>query len=194
MLRGPLPVLAVALAFGGATPALAAPTGDVAREYVSSHAGKFGVQRADVANLSVTSSYKTAATGVTHVNLNQRVAGYDVFDSSVTVNVGRDGRIVFAGGSLQRGLSAGSTTAVLDATEAVAAAAKALGLDAPAGVRVTRGTASGGSPVLSGGGISASPIPAKLGWHAADDGQLRLAWRVEIDDASGAHLWSATVD
>ena len=47
--------------------------------------------------------------------------------------------------------------------------------------------------VLTGGGISASPIEAKLGWHSAD-GQLRLAWQVAIDAASASRNWNATVD
>ena len=48
--------------------------------------------------------------------------------------------------------------------------------------------------MLSGGGISASPIHAKLGWQPAGDGSLRLAWQVEIDAASEAQRWNATVD
>jgi hypothetical protein len=194
MLRGPLPVLAAALAIGGATPALAATTEDVARDYVSANAARFDVRAADVDGLSVLSRYQTSGTGVTHVNVAQRVAGFDVFNSSVTVNVGRDGRVIFAAGSLVEGLRAGSTTAQLDATDAVAAAARGLGLDEPQGLRVTRGSATAGTPVLSDGGISGSPIHAKLGWQPVDDGNLRLAWRVEIDDVSGGHLWSATVD
>jgi extracellular elastinolytic metalloproteinase len=47
--------------------------------------------------------------------------------------------------------------------------------------------------VLSGGGISDTPIPARLGWEATKSG-LRLAWQVVIDDSSDDHLWSATVD
>ena len=97
----------------------------------------------------------------------------------MTVNVGRDGRIVFAGGNLVKGLSAGATPAALDATDAVEAAAKALGLDEP--TRCGDERLARRRRVLSGGGISASPIDAKLGWHAAADGKLRLAWRVVID-------------
>ncbi len=194
MLRGPLPVLAAALAIGAATPAFAASPDDAARDYVGAHASQFGVSPADVADLSVQSSYQTSGTGVTHVNLGQRRDGYDVFDSSVTVNIGRDGRVVLAAGSLVKGLRSGATPAALDATEAVDAAARALGLEEPEALKVTRGSAKAGSSVMSGGGISASPIPAKLGWQPAADGSLRLAWRVEIDAVSDAHLWNATVD
>ena len=96
MVRGPLPVLVAALAIGGAAPAYAASTEDAARDYVSANAAKFGVLAADVADLSVLSSYKTAGTGVTHVSVAQRTQGYDVFGSQATVNIGRDGRVVFA--------------------------------------------------------------------------------------------------
>ena len=149
---------------------------------------------ADVGELSVLNSYKTSGTGVTHVSVVQRHEGFDVFGSQATVNIGRDGRIVFAAGSLVKGLSAGATTATLDATGAVEAAAQALGLDEPDALRVTRAdSGKARNTVLTDGGISESPIEAKLGWHPTD-GNLRLAWQVTIDDASDAHLWLATVD
>src|SRR4051812_12700617 len=189
--RGPLPVLAAVLAFGSAAPAYAASTEDAARAYVSAHADQFGVLPADVSDLSVMSSYQTSGTGVTHVNLTQHRAGYDVFGSEVTVSIGRNGRIVFAGGDLVKGLQAGTTDATLGATDAVAAAAAALGLDAPSGLQVK--SAGAKKATLTGGGISDSPIDAKLGWPSSD-GQLRLAWQVLIDDASEPHLWDAKVD
>src|SRR4051812_27140090 len=189
--RGPLPVLAAVLAFGSAAPAYAASTEDAARAYVSTHADQFGVLPADVSDLSVLSSYATSGTGVTHVNLTQRRDGYDVFGSEVTVSLGRDGRVVFAGGDLVRELRAGNTDATLGAADAVAAAAKALGLDKPAGLQVK--SAGARKATLSGGGISDSPIDAKLGWHSSD-GQLRLAWQGVIDDTSEPHPWGAKGD
>src|SRR4051812_27576059 len=189
--RGPLPVLAAVLAFGSAAPAYAASTEDAARAYVSAHADQFGVLPADVSDLSVMSSYQTSGTGVTHVNLTQHRAGYDVFGSEVTVSLARDGHVVFAGGDLVQGLDAGPTDARLDADDAVAAAAAGLGLDQPSALQVK--SASATKATLSGGGISDSPIETKLGWHSSD-GQLRLAWQVLIDDASEPHLWDAKVD
>ena len=46
---------------------------------------------------------------------------------------------------------------------------------------------------MSGGGISHEPIKADLGWQPTAQG-LRLAWRMQIDDTSDAHLWNAAVD
>jgi hypothetical protein len=44
----------------------------VALAYVDRHPAKLGVTRADVADLFATSTVKSAHSGVTHVNLNQR--------------------------------------------------------------------------------------------------------------------------
>src|SRR5262249_39643235 len=122
----------------------------------------------------------------------QRRAGYDVFGSQVTVSIDRAGKVIFAGGSLMDGLSAGSTDATLGAADAVRAAADALKLDDPENLTVTSKSAQ--KAVLSGAGISASPNDAKIGWQRTGDGSLRLAWQVLIDDASDSHLWNAKVD
>jgi hypothetical protein len=43
--------------------------------YVGENPAELGVTSADVANLFVTSAYRSAHSGVTHVNLNQRFRG-----------------------------------------------------------------------------------------------------------------------
>ena len=167
----------------------------IALDHVTTNAADLGVTRADVANLVVTSSYRSTASGVTHVNLNQRFRGLEVFGGHVTVNVGRDGKVVFAAGSLVDGLTSGASgDEDLGPTQAVEAAAEGLDLDDPANLRIL--SQSGGpaqKTVVSNGGISEGPIPARLGWQPTADG-LRLAWQVTIDDSSDVHLWNATVD
>ena len=73
---------------------------DVALGYLEKNADDLGVTSADVADLAVTSQFRSSHNGVTHVNLNQRVDGLEVFGAHVTVNVAADGGVVFAGGSL----------------------------------------------------------------------------------------------
>ena len=167
----------------------------IALDHVTTNAADLGVTRADVANLAVTSSYRSSASGVTHVNLNQRFRGLEVFGGHVTVNVGRDGKVVFAAGSLADGLTSGASgDEDVGPTQAVEAAAEGLELADPANLRVL--SQSGGAAqktVVSNGGISEGPIAARLGWQPTADG-LRLAWQVTIDDSSDVHLWNATVD
>jgi hypothetical protein len=147
-----------------------------------------------VADLFATSTVKSSHTGVTHVNLNQRFQGLEVFSGHVTVSLDKNGRVVFASGSLVKNLDAGASgMADLGALGAVAAAADGLDLEEPSGLRVLSGGAASAEAVVSRGGISSAPIPAKLGWQPTDDG-LRLAWQVTIDESTDIHLWNAAVD
>jgi extracellular elastinolytic metalloproteinase len=160
--------------------------------YVGENPADLGVTSADVSDLYATSTVRSAHSGVTHVNLNQRFQGLEVFGGHSTVNVAADGRIVFAAGSFVRNLrDAGPADAELDAVAAVEAAADALGLAEPRNLRLL--DESGEEAVVSAGGISHGSIPARLGWQATAGG-LRLAWQVTIDDSSAAHLWNAAVD
>jgi extracellular elastinolytic metalloproteinase len=76
---------------GAASSTEAGPV-DVALSYVGANAGELGVTRADVADLVVTSSYRSSHSGVTHVNLNQRFKGLEVFGGHTTVNVSSGGK------------------------------------------------------------------------------------------------------
>src|SRR5688572_21707848 len=66
--RGPLPVLALALALVGVSEGVAAAQTprEVALKYAVDNAQAFGVTPADVANLTVTYEYRSAHNGVTH--------------------------------------------------------------------------------------------------------------------------------
>ena len=164
---------------------------EVALAYVNANPADLGVTSADVSDLYATSTLRSAHSGVTHINLNQRFQDLEVFGGHSTVSV-KDGNVVFAAGAFVRNLrAAGPATATLDAVQAVDAAAGALDLAEPANLRVLEG--GDDEAVVSGGGISDIPIPARLGWASTKDG-LRLAWQLSIDDSASASLWNATVD
>ena len=165
---------------------------DIALSYLSENAAAVGVTPADVDDLFVTSITRSKHSGVTHVNLNQRYRGLEVFGGHGTVSIGPDGAVVFAAGSLVRSLAKdASGQAELGATEAVEAAAEGLDLQEPANLRVLG--RSDGNTVVSRGGISEEAVPTRLGWQPTEGG-LRLAWQVTIDDSASVDLWNAAVD
>ena len=133
--RGPLPVLALALALVGVSEGVAAAQTprDVALKYAVDNAGEFGVTPADVANLTVTYEYRSAHNGVTHVNVRQVHEDLEVFEGNATINVATGNRVIFAGGNLVRLPPSTPADARLDAADAVEAAADGLDLDAPGG-------------------------------------------------------------
>ena len=126
---------------------------EIALGYLEANPGALGVTAADVDDLAVASSYRSSHNGVTHVNVNQRFDGLEVFGAYATVNVADEGEVLFVGDSLVSGLkAAGPAEPDLDALEAVGAAADELDLDEPRNVRVirsSRGVAQ--ETVLSGG-------------------------------------------
>jgi extracellular elastinolytic metalloproteinase len=198
---GPISVLVVMLVFAlvpGATSAQDAASDDavgIARAYVEKNAADLGVTRADVADLVVTSAYRSRHNGVTHVNLNQRYRDLEVFGGHGTVNVAADGSVVFAGAAFAADLaSQPSGDAKLGAVGAVEEAASELALAEPVDLRILSQSAGPSrETVVSGGGISDEPIPVRLGWQPTESG-LRLAWMLTIDDSSAEHLWNATID
>ena len=88
----------------------------IALEYASENADELGVGSADVGDLFVSSAVPGRASGATHVNLNQRFRGLEVFGGSATISVARDGRVFFASGAFVSDLEGASGEADLSAT------------------------------------------------------------------------------
>ncbi|WP_134773310.1 M36 family metallopeptidase [Ornithinimicrobium flavum] len=105
----------------------------------------------------------------------------------------RDGVVLHAAESLVANLREAGGDVVLDAPDALGAAAEELDL-APRSARVkSRAGGAEQETVLSAAGVSEQDVPARLVWQPTEDG-LRLAWEVVIDEEGAAHLWQVTVD
>ena len=148
---------------------------EVALAYVNANPADLGVTIADVSDLYATSTLRSAHSGVTHVNLNQRFQDLEVFGGHSTVSV-KDGSVVFAAGAFVRNLRvAGPATATIDAVQAVDAAAGALDLAEPANLRVLEGGED--EAVVSGGGISTWPCSQKVAKSGTSISCAAQAWR-----------------
>ena len=150
---------------------------------------------ADVANPTVTSSYFDASTGLTHTYLQQRVNGLTVFNANGAVHTNQSGKVVFFNQDFFVGAAAAapSATPALTPEQAVAAAARGLGLPTPVSLqRVVEGRATDGI-VFNKGGISEENIPARLMYLRVDD-KLVLVWNVTIAQLDQQHHWNARVD
>ena len=184
--------LAIATATAPFGAAAATAPDEVALEHVRS---ALGLQTGDVDELEITDSYRSAHNGVQHVYLRQQHRGLSVLDAVATVNV-QDGRVLHTGSRLLEGLDdAASGRLELDAAGAFAAAAKALDLPAPSGVRELEAPSGADrSTLLSEGGVAARPVRAHLAYQALADGTARLAWVLDVELPSAAHWYLASVD
>ncbi|MPZ89630.1 MAG: hypothetical protein GEU81_16530, partial [Nitriliruptorales bacterium] len=169
---------------------------DIARDFIEARRQELGLTAADTADLIVTDAFESSHAGVTHVYLRQRHQELEVVGANTTVNIADDGSVVHAVARFMPDL-AGSAAgrASLDAPQATRRGAEQLGLEPTSDPEVlTRRTGPERETVLSDGGVSEQPIPAELVYQPTEDGELRLAWNVEIEEPSGEHWWNASID
>jgi hypothetical protein len=163
--------------------------------HLRAQARALGLRAADVSDVTITDRYTSADTGVTHVYFRQRHRGIEVFGANGNANVAANGSIISFNESFVADLSSKARGAAsLSASAAVKAAARQLGLRAPAALKV-KSTSGGvaGRTVFAQNGISLEPITSKLVYQP-QAGRLVLAWQIELFEPSGAHWWNLRAD
>jgi len=169
---------------------------DAAREYVTSNRQQFGLTGSDTNDMAISSTVDSAHNGVTHVYLQQRYRGIDVWDAILTVSIGADGRVISAGSRFVSNIAsaAGGQQPRRTAELAAGDAAGHLRLQPTRPFQVLeRKGGPAEEATLSDGGIAEKPIEARLVWLAVANG-VRLAWNLRIDERGAEHWWHAFVD
>ncbi len=170
---------------------------EIAKSHLARNAAALGLTPADLLDTVVTSRYESRHTGVTHIHFRQRLAGIEVANGVINVNIGRDGKVLNVGNRFVGDLDSRATVRrpSIDAPEAVERAAEQLGLG-PAGVLIE--IESHGGPAraarFEGGGISLEEIPVKLAYYVLDSGDVRLAWDMVIRTPDHRHWYNLWVD
>lgn len=169
---------------------------DVAIRYAQEQKQRFGLVGSDLNEVVLSSAVTSDHNGVTHVYLQQRYRGLEVWSALITVNVAADGTVISAGSRFVSNIAAaaGGQNARKSAVDAASAAAAHLKLRPSRSFEVI--SRKGGveqATTLSTGGIAARPIDARLVWYAVGDA-VRLAWMLEIEETDGQHWWHAFVD
>jgi subtilisin-like proprotein convertase family protein len=163
----------------------------VALGYVRDHAAAFGVDGADLAQLTP-ATRTVSGDGVTHLTWAQSIDGVPAYDSALSANVTARGELINVGGAPVHDLAPPSTDAPLGPGAARAAAQRDLGV-------ATDGAAGdvGSDPVRTTtfpGGDQASlvtladPSGDRLAWKLILSGPPPAAYEVLVDAATGAVL------
>ena len=154
-----------------------------------------GLRAADVADLLINSSHVEAETGITHTYLQQRVNGLAIFNATGAVHTDQRGQVLFTVQDFVPGAAALVPSAVpaLTPEQAVTAAALALGLPRPVGLRLVKDARVADGLTFNSGGISEYDIPVRL-MYARSAGKLVLVWNVGIAQLDQQHYWNAHVD
>ena len=192
LLLSALSLLLPAAAFAQASRASASHV-DTALRFAASEAAR----GAAAPTLAVTDAYPSERSGATHVYLRQTLAGLEVIGTEMAVTVGRTGDVVHAAGTDRPVATAsfrGSVTPAIPAASAASALASHNGLGAGFFHPMSQKGGVDQAVTLSEGGIALEPVPARLVWHAGEDGALRLAWEVSLYQLDAQHYWLGYVD
>lgn len=169
---------------------------DIALSYLRQNRQRLGLTADDLADIVVKDRYVSRHNGVTHLYLRQRLAGVEVFNGDININIDRDGRVINLGNHFVADLKnvVQMTGPSLSAIEAVQRAAGHLNLTITAPLVPRRDIGGPAREVmLSNGGISLEDIPVKLEYQPIHN-QARLAWKVVIRLKNGQNWWNLRVD
>ncbi|HSH02645.1 MAG TPA: M36 family metallopeptidase [Anaerolineae bacterium] len=170
---------------------------DIAMRYLDENREAYGLSIKDIANLEVDDIYRSS-NGVTHIFLQQRYRGIEVYNGIININVAEDGSIMNVGNRFAPRISEATTSknAGLTANQAVRSAANHLGLTINNKGLEVRQSAMGDaqSQVFSPAGIARQDITAELVYLPLEDGSVRLAWNVEIYELAREDWWFLRVD
>jgi Zn-dependent metalloprotease len=210
----------IALAMGGSTPATASnsdplaqePAGsgvefltgaargkplDIALNYLRENSAAYGLSDSDLVDMVVTDIYESKHSGTTHIFLQQRYAGIDVYNGVININVAQNGSIINLGNRFAPRLaeSVNATEPEITAAEAILSAAQSHNL-ADSGRLTVKEAAQGAAreQVLSNDQISREDIPARLVYQPLEDGSVRLAWDLAIYELHAENHWSVRMD
>ncbi|HVT88475.1 MAG TPA: M36 family metallopeptidase [Tepidisphaeraceae bacterium] len=168
---------------------------DITLNYLSQHAGDLGLVADDVANPLVTDQYTDHDSGTTHIYLQQRVNGISVDNTSLNINLTRDGRIISIGGAFVSkvktklaGLPKKATIAVRQSLQGL----KSLGLKVPTDSAIASGSLENGT-AFKVPAISLDPIRPQF-HYVATSGGLAPVYRMTVRTPDGQHWYNSYVN
>jgi extracellular elastinolytic metalloproteinase len=172
-----------------------------ALKHIEQNKSAYNLTTTDISDYVVTDQYTSKKSGITHIYLKQRYQGIEVSDAYININIDKNGRVLNMGNSFVPNLKAKvkNSQASLTPVQAAASAARSLALKPAKQFTVKEEKTNKLSPasrevLLSDGGISLRPIPAKLAYYRQDNGDIRLVWTIEIYSRDAQNYWSMQVD
>ncbi len=145
----------------------------------------------------ITSEHTSKISGVQHIYYRQLVNGISVYGTESSVHLTSNGTVLTSNNSFISKASdkANGAQPGLTAIQAVEAAASQFNYSITEALSEI--SSLGGDSrevVLSGGGMSRSPIPVELMYQLNDNNELVLVWNLSIEEINQQDWWSARVD
>lgn len=145
----------------------------------------------------LSSDHISSTSGVHHIYYSQIFNDIEVFESQSSLHILEDGTVLSATNNFIFKITAklkNSINTSLTAVQAIQSAASQLQYSITNELSVLESFAGVSQrQIISNGGMSLSPIPAKLMYQMVDD-QLKLVWDLSIQEKSQKNWWNIRVD
>ncbi len=146
----------------------------------------------------VTSETVSSTSGVQHVYYRQLFNGIEIYGTESSIHLLSNGQVISKDSRFIKNTTqklVGSNSPALTATQAVQAAAAQLNYSISQPITILEGSHGiDRQTLLSDGGISLSPIPAKLMFALTETNELVLTWDISIQEKSQQDWWSLRID
>jgi hypothetical protein len=145
----------------------------------------------------MTSNHVSSVSGIQHGYYSQLINGIQVYGTESGIHLTPSGSVLTANNRFVNKTvdKLRTTTPSLNAIQAVQAASSQLNYTISEALSVIE--SNGGASqetLLSGGGMSLSPIPAKLMYQLNDNNELILVWDLSIQERNQQNWWNVRVD
>lgn len=155
----------------------------------------WGLEADDVADVKITDTYRTEHSDITHVWVQQQYRGIPIHGALLGIHLLPDGQALHTPHRFVAGVSRhiAATAPALRPAQAVEQALYDLGLtDFP--VPPLREKQGDHTCVLEGGSVSRVPMAVSLCYYPVLDGQMRLAWYLNIAPPATSEHWHYAID
>ncbi len=146
----------------------------------------------------VTSETVSRTSGIQHVYYRQLFNGIEIYGTESSIHLLSNGQVISKDSKFIKNTTqklVGSNSPALTAVQAVQAAAAQLNYSISQPLSIIEGSRGiEKKTLLSDGGISLSPIPAKLMYTLTETNEMVLTWDISIQEKSQQDWWSLRID
>jgi extracellular elastinolytic metalloproteinase len=164
--------------------------------YLLSQVQKNTISEADIENV-VTSEHVSKISNVQHVYFSQTLHGIQIVGTNSSVHQNSKNEIISESNHFIKGIKNRRSTnsnPVISPLKAIDLIANQLGYEITESLTIlSKKQGASEEYSISSGGISFSPIPAKLKYFPLDNGDLELVWEIAIQELDHEHWWDILV-
>lgn len=168
---------------------------DLALRFIENQYSAWALSKDDISDLAVSDMYESENNGVTHIYLIQRYDGIEIHNAITSVHVTRDGKVFDSPSRFYSNIKQkiNTTRNKLDAVQALTQVVRHLNISnalVPKNVSRT----NEGKMKIAKTNFTHNDIPVKLVFCPDKNGNLRLAWDLNMDMSVSNDYWSIRVD